>query len=55
MKTKENVKFKKISPQEAYDKLRSIVGEKYSKKIHTLRWLKNLINGRKIKSASIKK
>lgn len=48
MKTKENVKFKKISPQEAYDKLRSIVGEEYSKKIHTLRWLKNLINGRKI-------
>jgi len=50
MKTKENVKNKKISAQEAYDKLLSIIGEQFADQLPTLIWLKNLINGRKIQS-----
>lgn len=48
MKTKENVRSGKVSAQEAYDKLFSLVDERFAKKLPTLIWLKNLINGRKV-------
>ena len=48
LKTKQNVKNKVLSAQQAYDKLYPLVGEKYSKLVPTMRWLKNLINGRQI-------
>ena len=48
MNTKQNVKSGKISAQEAYNKLLPLVGEQFAKKLPTLVWLKNLINGRKV-------
>lgn len=47
-KTKESVRNNKLSAQEAYNKLYPIIGEKYAKYVPTLKWLKNIINGRKI-------
>jgi len=48
LKTKQNVKNKTLSPQQAYDKLYPLVGERYSKLVPTMKWLHNLINGRQI-------
>lgn len=48
MKTKQNVKTGKISPKDAYNTLYPLVGETYAKYLPTLKWLKNLIEGRKI-------
>ena len=46
--TKENVKKGKISPKEAYDKLYPLIGEEYAHIIPTMKWLKNLVKGRKM-------
>lgn len=48
LKTKQNVKNKILSAQQAYDKLYPLVGEKYSRLVPTMRWLKSLIDGRQI-------
>jgi len=48
LKTKQNVKNKTLSAQQAYDKLYPLVGEKYHKLVPTMRWLQNLVNGRRI-------
>lgn len=50
MKTKENVRSGKITAQEAYNKLLTLVGEQFADVVPTLVWLKNLIDGRKIQS-----
>lgn len=49
LQTKQSVKNKKITPQQAYDKLFPLVGETYSKSLPTMIWLNNLIHGRAIK------
>jgi len=46
--TKQNVKNKKVSAKDAYDRLYPLVGEEYSRILPTMRWLKNLVEGRKI-------
>ena len=46
--TKQNVKKGKVSPREAYDRLYLLVGEEYSHILPTMKWLKNLVNGRKM-------
>ena len=46
LKTKESIKSKKITPQQAYDRLLPLVGEKYAKSLPTMRWLNNLIHGK---------
>lgn len=43
---KQSVKNKKISAQDAYTKLDALVEQKYKKYVPTLRWLKNIVNGR---------
>jgi hypothetical protein len=45
---KQNVKKKKISAEEAYNKLDSLVHPKYKKYVPTLRWLKNIVKGRSL-------
>lgn len=45
---KQNVKNKKISAEEAYNKLDSLIHTKYKKYVPTLRWLKNIVKGRKL-------
>ena len=45
---KQNVKNKKISAQEAYSKLDALIEPKYKRFTPSLRWLKNIVNGRKI-------
>ena len=48
LQTKQNVKKNKISAKEAYDKLYPLVGEQYSHILPTMKWLKNLVEGRKM-------
>jgi len=46
--TKQNVKKGNIKAKEAYDKLYPLVGEQFVHLVPTMRWLKNLVEGRKI-------
>ena len=48
LQTKQNVRKGKISPKEAYDKLYPLVGEQYIHILPTMRWLRNLVEGRKM-------
>lgn len=43
---KQNVKNKKISAQDAYNQLDALVHPKYKKYVPTLKWLKNIVEGR---------
>lgn len=45
-RTKEKVKRGQVSAQEAYNNLYPLVGEKYARYLPTLKWLKNIIEGR---------
>jgi len=48
---KQNVKNKKMSAQDAYNKLDALVHPNYKKYVPTLRWLKNLVEGRTLVQA----
>jgi len=45
-KTKQRVKNNEVSAIEAYNQLYPLVVEKYAKHLPTLKWLKNIIDGR---------
>jgi hypothetical protein len=46
--TRQNVKKGKVSPKEAYDKLYPLIGKQFVHLVPTMRWLKGLVEGRKI-------
>ena len=48
LQTKQNVKKGKTTAKEAYDKLYPLVGEQYAHILPTMKWLKNLVEGRKM-------